>query len=242
MATIKTLIPDSKIVEFNAVISKKDKRPFSNKPGNFLTFKLSDKTGDIVGQRWDNIESLDALKEGEVVIARGVVDEYRGQKQLKINELIPIEDFDPSDFIASYSSQEIIAAISYIDSVMKTIKEPFLKKLWKSFRKDQIFWERFRTAPAAIGYHHNRLGGLAVHTASVMRLCESFITQYQLTNYKKDLLLLGAALHDIGKIKEYVYETFIGMSTEGRLLGHISIAMGMLQLKIEDIKDFPEEF
>jgi len=242
MVTIKELVPGNDTIRFNAVVTKKDKRNFSNKPGSFLTFLLKDKTGEIKGQRWDDIDILDRLKEGDVVEAVGIVDEYRGKKQLNIKDLIPLNKFNPEDFIAGYTSQEIITALSYIESLMKTLKEPYLKKLWQTFRKDPDFWGKFRKAPAAMGFHHNKLGGLAVHTASVMRLCEDFIKQYDIVNSRKDMLLLGAMLHDAGKVREYIYDTYIGMSTEGRLLGHISIGLCMVEEKIKEIEDFPAEF
>ncbi|MBM3713930.1 MAG: HD domain-containing protein, partial [Actinobacteria bacterium] len=66
-------------------------------------------------------------------------------------------------------------------------------------------------------------------------------------NYKKlnrDLLLAGAVLHDIGKIREYKFDKkniTIGVSNEGKLLGHITIGYGMVLGKIKEIKSFPED-
>jgi len=53
-----------------------------------------------------------------------------------------------------------------------------------------------------------------------------------------DLLLSGVVLHDIGKIYELSYERGFGYTTEGQLLGHISIAMRMVSDKLAGMPDF----
>ena len=61
-----------------------------------------------------------------------------------------------------------------------------------------------------------------------------------------DLLLLGAFLHDIGKIHELTYERDLAYSDEGQLIGHIVMAVGMLEEKIHEAERlsgdaFPDE-
>ena len=48
-----------------------------------------------------------------------------------------------------------------------------------------------------------------------------------------DLLLAGVVLHDIGKIDELRYARGIDYSTEGRLLGHITIGVRAGARKIQ---------
>jgi len=55
------------------------------------------------------------------------------------------------------------------------------------------------------------------------------------------LLITGAILHDIGKIKEYMVDIVIKITDEGRLLGHITIGYGMILEKIKEIEAFPED-
>jgi 3'-5' exoribonuclease len=47
-----------------------------------------------------------------------------------------------------------------------------------------------------------------------------------------DLLLMGAFLHDIGKIDELVYDRELAYSDEGQLIGHIVIAVGIVEQMI----------
>jgi 3'-5' exoribonuclease len=43
-----------------------------------------------------------------------------------------------------------------------------------------------------------------------------------------DLLLTAALVHDLGKTREFTYGAEIGLSEEGRLLGHVVLGQRML--------------
>jgi 3'-5' exoribonuclease len=43
-----------------------------------------------------------------------------------------------------------------------------------------------------------------------------------------DLLLTAALVHDLGRTREFTYGAEIGLSEEGRLLGHLAIGQQML--------------
>jgi 3'-5' exoribonuclease len=57
----------------------------------------------------------------------------------------------------------------------------------------------------------------------------------------RDLLLTGAFLHDIGKIHELTYSRSFSYTTKGQLLGHMIIELEMLQAKLVQLPDFPDE-
>jgi 3'-5' exoribonuclease len=96
-------------------------------------------------------------------------------------------------------------------------------------------------SPSAISHHHNYIGGNLEHTVGVIRLCKNISEMYP--NINKDLLLSGALLHDIGKLKEYTYEAAIDISDEGNFIGHIVIGEQWIREKIKELKangkDFP---
>ena len=60
-------------------------------------------------------------------------------------------------------------------------------------------------------------------------------------NLTADLLLTGIVLHDIGKIDELCYDRGIDYTTQGRLLGHITIGAAMVREKIRAIPNFPAQ-
>ncbi len=65
------------------------------------------------------------------------------------------------------------------------------------------------------------------------------VRNYPLVN--RDLLLTGAFLHDIGKVRELSYARSFAYTTEGQLLGHMVIELEMLHRKIAQVPDFPDD-
>ena len=56
-----------------------------------------------------------------------------------------------------------------------------------------------------------------------------------------DLLLMGAFLHDIGKIDELAYDRDFAYTDEGQLIGHLVMAVGMLDRKIAEAEKLSGE-
>ena len=98
---------------------------------------------------------------------------------------------------------------------------------------------RFKLAPAAKSMHHAYLGGLLEHSVSVAELLMDICGRYP--DLDRDLLLVGAILHDMGKTSEFVYDLVIDYSHEGRLLGHMVLGVQILEDKIAGLKKFPSE-
>jgi len=79
---------------------------------------------------------------------------------------------------------------------------------------------------------------LLEHTLSVVKICQFIMVHYD--RIWGDLLLTGAALHDVGKVHELTFERGAADYTdEGRLLGHIMIGAQMVKERILSIPDFP---
>jgi 3'-5' exoribonuclease len=58
----------------------------------------------------------------------------------------------------------------------------------------------------------------------------------------RELLLAGALLHDIGKIKEFAYDTYpFNYTDKGRLMGHLVLGAEMIQEKTNTLPGFPED-
>jgi 3'-5' exoribonuclease len=123
--------------------------------------------------------------------------------------------------------------------MLKEIKTPHLKKLVESFLSDREFMDGFKKAPAAKNFHHGYIGGLLEHTMSVCKLAQSISEHYP--QLDREILMAGAFLHDIGKIKEFKTNTIIDYTDEGRLLGHVVLGTVMLDEKIEKIRSFPND-
>lgn len=207
--------------------------------GYYMTVSLSDKTGTIRGVAWDNIEHLRELADaGDFIRVRGTVSEYRGALQIVVKALErqAAGDICAADFMPS-SSRDPEAMLKKLIGISHTVTEPHLRSLLQAFWADAAFVENFKIAPAAKHMHHAYLGGLLEHTLSVALLAERAAEHY--SGIDRDLLLTGAILHDIGKIREFVYDRRIDYSDEGRLINHIGIGLEMVHEKMADLSDFP---
>lgn len=218
--------------DFFAVKLKNAPRPY--KKGTWFDIVAADKTGEIGIKFWggDNKDRVKRLYEsfnvGDIIQVRaGNVEVYDERLQISINENTggirrcgPTE-YDVGDFIPSLEEERIQSLFKELQEVMKSIQHPQLQALLTMLFKDKGFVHEFLHSPSAITHHHNYLGGNLEHTIGVIHLCKSIAGYYPHVN--KDLLLTGALLHDLGKLKEYAYGAAIDKTSEGNFIGHIVI-------------------
>jgi 3'-5' exoribonuclease len=122
---------------------------------------------------------------------------------------------------------------------LRRMPEGPLRLLLLSIMEDPSIAEEYKRAPAAMSYHHAYLGGLLEHVLSLIQLGDQVCDHYEFL--RRDLLLAGLVLHDLGKIEELSFSRGFRYSTRGQLLGHISIGLEMVQEKTRQIPDFPAE-
>lgn len=96
-------------------------------------------------------------------------------------------------------------------------------------------YERFLRNPAGMRLHHAYVGGLLHHTVCVARLALSM--GKTIGGVDLDLILAGALLHDIGKLREISAGLGFPYTTEGRLMGHISMGAMLISRIAENIPD-----
>ena len=87
--------------------------------------------------------------------------------------------------------------------------------------------------------HHAYLGGLLEHVVGVMESAMRISVGYPQVD--RDLLLCGAFIHDIGKLKELSYTRDFEYTDEGQMLGHLVIAVGMLEAKVAEAEKLSGE-
>ena len=208
----------------------------------YLIMTLMDRSGEIAGRLWENVGALiDLCKPGNLVEVSAQAQEYRGNLQLKIDSmhLVDKDAVDPSLFIQS-SKKNIEDMALEIRSLAASLQNPFYRKLLLKFFDDDAFFKEFQKAPAAKYMHHAFLGGLLEHTLAVSRLAEMLSGFYPALD--RELLLAGALLHDIGKTKEFTFDTYpFDYTDKGRLMGHLVLGAEMIQEKINTLPGFPED-
>jgi len=237
---IESFVDGQSIQDIFIVTEKKWSHKKDGEP--FIQIRLTDRTGSIRGVIWDNVKTVsDNFDHGDYVQIEARVTTYRDSLQLTVFSVkrILAENINPGDFIPK-CKRDPAQMFHQLQSQSRTVANPFLNTLLQKFWEDTDFLEKFCIAPAAKKMHHAYLGGLLEHTLSVSILVDRVIKCHY-RGIDRDLLLTGAMLHDIGKIHEYEYTTFIDYSDEGRLLNHIVIGLRMIDKKILSIPDFPRD-
>ncbi len=228
------VLTDCFVLSEKAMAQKKD-------GNNYLNLVLSDRTGSIKGVVWDNVEKISSQAEtGAVVAIKGQVGEYRNNLQIVVKEMMmaPPDETDPADFMLS-TERDVDQMFERIVALSESLDAWYLKALFSAFWKDKSFTAQFKRAPAAKKMHHAYIGGLLEHTLSMAVLADKIAEHYK--GIDRDLLVSGALLHDIGKIREFSYDIGIDYSDEGRLVNHIVIGLQMIEEKMRNIASFPEE-
>ena len=209
--------------------------------GQYLALTLSDKTGSFEGRMWDDVgEALASCSEGCYVKVQGDVSKYQGKFQITLKKLRLAADseIDPKDFQAS-TKFDVEEMWTELRGYVAAFKNQDLQRLVFSFLDDDQIGPAFKAAPAAKRLHHAWLGGLLEHVLTLVRVCLAAVPFYP--EVDPDLLVTGAILHDIGKVRELEWKSSFSYSLEGQMIGHISIAQGMLREKVQALAPFPEK-
>lgn len=102
---------------------------------------------------------------------------------------------------------------------------PGLRAIARSYLDDEVLMTRFREAPAATSHHHAWRGGLLEHTWEVVRMARAVLADAEddrlFPGLDRDLVLLGAFLHDLGKIEEIDVDGGFRYTPRGNLVGHL---------------------
>lgn len=129
-------------------------------------------------------------------------------------------------------------SVNQIRELVERVQDAHVKALLLAFLEDGEISRGLAIAPAAKGIHHAYRGGLADHILSVMRLAHRMADHYPMAD--RDLLVAGALLHDIDKVRELSYEKNFDYTDEGRLVGHIVMTAQKIHEKAQQIPGFPK--
>ncbi len=236
---IADIAPNQDVVGTFAVEEKQLRTTKNGKP--FLTLKLRDKTGSVTARLWENAaEAAETFAGHKVFRIKGRSELFRDEVQIHIHaaEPVPSEDVDPSDFLP-VCPKDPDALWKDFQGLLQKVRKQAHRELLHAFFSDTPLMNAFRKAPAAKNVHHAYLGGLLEHTLGVMQLSALIAAQYP--SLDRDILLMGAFLHDIGKVHEFTYDLVIEYSDVGRLVGHMVLGVEILNAKVAACKDFPKE-
>ncbi len=219
-----------------------DKQLRTNRNGNlYLAVRLSDKSGSLNGMMWNATDRIaDSFDNGDYARINGTTQLYNGTLQMIVTRVEPVdpEKVIEADFV-TLSSTDVDKLAGELAAMLRAIKNYHLRNLAESCLMDETFMGKFTSAPAGVKNHHAYRGGLLEHVLSLMKLCSVVAPIYE--GLDPDLLLMGAFLHDIGKTEELTYERDLAYSDEGQLIGHIVMAVSMLEAKIRETEKLSGE-
>ncbi|MGA2065338.1 MAG: OB-fold nucleic acid binding domain-containing protein [Thermoguttaceae bacterium] len=213
------------------MVSEKQLRP--NRNGNlYLQIELSDRTGKIGARMWNASEGVyRAFDNGDYLRVEGTTQLFQGAVQLIATRLtkVPSGEVNPDDFLP-LRAVEVDKLVVRLGELLRGLDNPGLQTLAECFLMDEAFMAKFTRAPAGIKNHHAYPGGLLEHVVNLMEVVLRVSPCYPQVD--RNLLLMGAFLHDLGKVDELRYDRELAYSDEGQLIGHLVMAVGMLDTKI----------
>lgn len=218
---ITQLNPGERVDYFYMIDSVQAKKKKDGSP--FLSFVFKDKSGKISANFWSpKFSEMNLYKANDIVNVKGETKLNGDRIEITVGDIRKAEDDDNvsvSDFIKSapYPTDVMYKTIlQYVG----LIKDEELKKLVETVYED--YKEKILVYPAAISFHHAEIGGLLHHTVNMVKSAYAICQVYKYLNV--DLLIAGAALHDIGKIEENAQNAF-GLlqehTVDGELMGHL---------------------
>ncbi len=216
--TVSQLVRDMRFEGFLLVRSS-DQRTGSN-GGRYLDMNLTDRTGEINCKMWDG--TVAPPPQGSVIKVRGLVQEYNGRLQLRIERMraaVPADNVDLSKLVpcAPEKPEDMLREINEtIDRFESEQLRAVVREMLR-LAGDNIVW-----FPAAQRLHHAERSGLLHHTVGMLRTAEHIISAYPFLH--GDLLRAGVILHDLSKIDEMKSDELGNVTDytrDGLLIGHL---------------------
>ena len=206
----------------------------TNKSGSpYLNVELRDNSGSMSCKKWEvDGSDKDIFAAGNIVEVMLEVIKYNDSLQGKIlsAKLLDLDSIDVTRFVKAppIPKEELVKRFNkLVDSIedkdCKALLDYFLKK-----HGNKVY-----ESPAASSVHHEFSSGLLMHSVCLAEHADYFAKYYKDIN--RDLLVTGALLHDFGKLIELEGPAVYHYTTEGKLLGHISIMCGELRIAAKEL-------
>ncbi|XPV74824.1 MAG: 3'-5' exoribonuclease YhaM family protein [Desulfovibrio sp.] len=211
--------------------------------GPYWNVVLQDCSGEVEAKIWNPLsQHFQELPAGTFVEITAQAGTFRDVTQLTIESMNILEN--TSDFnVADYMPASKVPPEVMMEQLEDLIIEHISYKPWKKFCKkvfaDENIRAKFLMATGAKTVHHAYVGGLLEHTLSVATICMSMADLYP--ELDKQVLLVAAIFHDIGKAWELSGDLANDYTDEGRLLGHMQLGLEHLAPFLTKAKDLDPE-
>jgi 3'-5' exoribonuclease len=201
----------------------------------YLALELRDRTGAIAGRAFRDADVLAGrFERGDLVRVIGRVERFRDELQIDVRGISRAESADPATFLP-VAYRDVEELDGFLEHLAREVHDPAYRGLLERLLGDAALRAEWRRAPCTRGGHHAYLGGLLEHTVAVGTLALETAQLHPRLN--PDLLLCAALVHDLGKTREFTYGAEIGLTDEGRLLGHVVLGQRLLDERAGDLPD-----
>ena len=192
----------------------------------YLALELRDRTGAIPARVFRDADlHAGRFEQGDLVRVAGRVERFRDELQLDVRAIARADDADPADFLP-VAYRDLDELDGFLEHLASEIRDAPFKTLVDGLLADDALRAALRRTPCTRNGHHAYLGGLLEHTVAVATLAVEACTLHP--RLEQDLLLTAAIVHDLGKTREFALGAEIGLTDEGRLLGHVELGLRML--------------
>lgn len=208
----------------------------------YIRMTVGDATGNLMANVWDATQELfQSFAPGDVVKIRALTETYKGKLQGKITAIRPAHgsEIGAAEFLPR-TLADIPAMRDELLALVRSVEDPDYRWLLEAFFHDPSLLERFCRAPAAKEVHHACIGGLLEHSMGVARAADDLCQSPTGRRLDRSLLILGALLHDVGKIEEMSAGVAIEYTDAGKLVGHLVLGAMMVRARASARADFPE--
>lgn len=225
---------------FYILVDPENKLDSRGKP--FMSGRLSDRSGSVPIKIWDFEGPFRQEDSGSIVKIRGRVTEFKGNLQLTVSRIRPIEPDDRVDLsgLVSVAPLDRSAAVDEVRALIGSMTDPDYRLAAETLLNEHL--DAFSVIPAAKSIHHSFVSGLLMHTLYMLRTADFLAKLYHET-IDRDLLLTGTLAHDLEKEREFDISPLglvQGYSTRGRLLGHLVMGAQCVAEVCERLR-LPEE-
>lgn len=200
----------------------------------YLALELRDRTGAVGARAFRDADVLAGrFDRGDLVRVAGRVERFRDDLSVDVQAIEREPDADPALFLP-VAYRDLDELEGFLEHLAREVHDREYRSLLDGLLCDDALRAQWRRAPCTRNGHHPYLGGLLEHTVAVGTLAVEACLLHPRLN--SDLLITAALVHDIGKTHEFTYGAEIGLSDEGRLLGHVALGVEILSPRISGEK------
>ncbi len=194
----------------------------------YLALELRDRSGSVPARAFRDADVLAGrFDRGDLVRVRGRVERFRDELQLEVRAIdrAPEGSADPEAFLP-VAFRDLDELDGFLEHLASEAHHPGDRALLALLLGDAELRAAWRRAPCTRNGHHAYLGGLLEHTVAVGTLALEAAQLHP--RLDRSLLLTAALVHDLGKTQEFTFGADIGLTDEGRLLGHVELGLRLL--------------